>query len=84
MPGTGPAATAYALLLSYLCGKRGQSLFESSYCKLLDRMSSQLESNAHNASLRGWLSYRSAGGVMDLAFPDLLTDEEIALSYGQD
>jgi hypothetical protein len=84
MPGTGPAATAYAMLLSYLSGKRGQSLFESSYCKLLDRVSSQLESNAHNASLRGWLSYRSAGGVIDVAFPDLLTSEEIALSNGQD
>ena len=47
-------------------------------------MSSQLESNAHNASLRGWLSYRSAGGVIDVAFPDLLTSEEIALSNGQD
>jgi hypothetical protein len=82
-PSTGPAATAYALLLSYLSGKRGQALFESPYCKLLDRSSSYLESLAHNASLRGWMTYKSAGGVIEVSFPDLLTEEEISLTYGQ-
>jgi hypothetical protein len=83
-PSTGPAAVAYALLLSYMLGKRGQLLFETSVCQLLDRPSSYLQSLAHNASLRGWINYKSSGGVVDVSFPELLTEEEIALSNGQD
>jgi hypothetical protein len=83
-PSTGPAAAAYALLLSYLLGKRSQLLFESSLCRLLDRPSSYLKSLAHNASLRGWINYKAAGGVVEVSFPELLTEKEIALSHGQD
>ncbi len=83
-PNVGPAAAAYALLLSYLSGKRGPTMFESTYCKLLDRASSYLEQLAHNASLRGWINFKSAGGVLEIGFPDLLTEEEVNFSHGQD
>ena len=46
-PNIGPVAAAYALLLSYLSGKRGPTMFESTYCKLLDRTSPYLEQLAN-------------------------------------
>ena len=67
-----PAAVAYALLLGYLQGARGQALFETLWAKILDRPTSRLVELAATASQRGMLEFRTAGGVVEIGFRELL------------
>lgn len=73
-----PAATAYALLLGYLCGARGLALFESFWAQLLDAPLGELDGLAFAAGQRGWLDYRRIGDVMQIAFPKFLDSSEAA------
>jgi len=67
-----PAATAYALLLGYLCGARGLMLFETLWARLLDASSAEVDGLAFAASQRGWLTYRRIGDVVQIEFPALI------------
>ena len=69
---TGPASTAYALYLGYLCGQRGDALFDTTWTGILDRPMSALHEFAQEASARGWITYRSAGGITDVEFHSLI------------
>lgn len=74
-----PAPVAYALMLGYLQGKRGQALFETVWAKTLDRPMSQLVELAATASQVGMVEFRHAGGVMEIGFGHLLRpfDDEL-------
>lgn len=67
-----PAAVAYALMLGFLQGIRGKLLFETLWAKVLDRPTSHLLNVASDASQRGLLELRQAGGVVDVSFNALL------------
>jgi hypothetical protein len=67
-----PAVVAYALLLGYLEGARGEHLFETLWVQVLDQPKSHLFDVAAAASQRGMLEFRSAGGVMEITFHQLL------------
>lgn len=71
-----PSAVAMALLLSFVCGDRGQLLFESEYIKLLDCSASQCMELAETAASKGWINFKRVGSIMEVAFPRLLTPEE--------
>jgi hypothetical protein len=73
-----PAATAYALLLGYLCGARGLSLFESLWARLLDVPPVEMDGLAFATSQRGWLDYRRVGSVVQIDFLALLGTPEVA------
>jgi len=70
----GPASTAYALLLGYLCGARGEALFKTFWSSLTDAANARLHEHAIAAARLGWLEYRSAGAVTDVGFSYLLRD----------
>jgi hypothetical protein len=61
-----PAAVAYALLLRYLCDARGEALFETLWCRLLDAPVHGLHEQAVMAARLGWIEYRRAGQVTDV------------------
>ena len=65
---SGPSSVAYALYLSYLTGARGQALFESAWMEYLDLSSDMIHAFAFDASKRGWIDYRNAGGIVDVGF----------------
>ncbi|NLF02860.1 MAG: hypothetical protein GX601_18005 [Anaerolineales bacterium] len=69
-------ATAYALFLGYLCGARGESLFETLWCRLLDAPAHLLHSQAALGSRQGWLEYRHSGMVTDITFRHLSREED--------
>jgi len=71
-----PANAAFAIFIGYLEGKRAQRLFDTVWVKLLDRPLEHVVQLVVDASRRGLLVYKSAGGVIDILFPDLLTQEE--------
>lgn len=70
-----PAAVAYALLLGYLCGGRGEGLFDTLWSHLLDAQVHVLHEHACAAGQRGWIDYRRGGGVTEVAFKHLLRAE---------
>lgn len=69
-----PVVTAYALFLGYLNGERGEALFESPWCKVLDQPTHILRAQAEQASREGWLEYRFAGQVTEITFRHFLNE----------
>ncbi len=70
-----PPAVAYALLLGFLCGARGEALFGTPWCRLLDAPEHTLHDQAFMASQQGWLEYRQSGMVTEVSFQHLLRAE---------
>jgi hypothetical protein len=66
-----PESTAYALYLGYLCGGGGEVLFSTFWAQLLDAPAHALHEQAKIAAQRGWITYRSLGGVTEVEFPHL-------------
>jgi hypothetical protein len=73
-----PANASFALLLGYLGGARGALLFETYWTHILDAPDFEVKEHAKSASRRGLLTYRNAGGVIELGFSQVLTEEERA------
>ncbi len=79
-----PGSVSYGLLLGYLRGERGKSLFETEYMKLLDCPLGESIALAEVAALKGWIDFKRLGDVIEVLFPNLLTDEEMELIREQD
>lgn len=71
-----PSSAAYALLLGYLTGARGQGLFSTEYTKLLDCSKEQVIELAEQASRRGWITYKRVGNVIEVLFPSHINQQE--------
>jgi hypothetical protein len=67
-----PTTVAYAFLLGYLCGSKGEALFQTLWARLLDAPAHTLHDHAFNASQQGYLEYRHTGAVTDIGFNYLL------------
>jgi len=65
-----PVVLTYAVALGHFCGLRGKMLVHSPWTDLLDRKPAELLDLAFEASSRGWLNYKAAGGVVDITFPE--------------
>jgi len=78
-----PGAAAYALLLGYLTGARGEYLFNTEYARVLDCSYSELLDLAEEASRRGWIVLKHIGDVIEVQFPSLLTKEELEWVHEQ-
>ena len=70
-------SVSYALLLGYLTGVRGQSLFQTEYTKLLDCTFDKAIELAENASRKGWIVFKRVGDVSEVLFPNLINQEEM-------
>lgn len=75
-PNCTPENTAYALLLGYLSGVRGTLLFDTFWTKVLDAPDHEVHERAKAASRRSLLTYRNAGGVVEVDFSMILTADE--------
>jgi hypothetical protein len=76
-PKTTPGAVSFALLLSYLSGVRGESLYQAEYTKLLDCSVEQLIELSVEASRKGWIVLKRLGSVIEVLFPNLLSQQEM-------
>ncbi|MBI4317921.1 MAG: hypothetical protein HY675_05480 [Chloroflexi bacterium] len=72
-----PGAVAYALLLGYLAGVRGEQLFRTEYAKLLDCSYERAIELAEDASRRGWIVFKRVGNVIEVLFPNVLREHEM-------
>lgn len=78
-----PASTAYALYLGYLTGLRGEALFYSAFCQVLEEPPKELMDKGEAAARRGWIVMKRLGNIVEVAFPNLVTDEERRLLHEQ-
>ena len=76
-PKATPGAVSYALLLGYLLGVRGESLYKTEYVKLLDCSVEQSIELSAEASRKGWIVLKRLGSVIEVLFPNLLSDKEM-------
>jgi hypothetical protein len=72
-----PGAASLALLLGYVSGLRGESLFISDYTRLLDCSFERTIELAEAASRRGWISLKRVGQVIEVLFSNLITAQEM-------
>jgi hypothetical protein len=77
-------ATIYAMLAGYLAGLRGEMLIESIFGHLVAQESTVPKSHLAAGAGRGWLRYRSAGGVTEIDFSPMLTQQEREILHGTD
>jgi len=76
-PKATPGAVSYTLLLGYLSGVRGESLYNTEYATLLDCSMEQAIELSIEASRKGWIVLKRLGSVIEVLFPNLLTSEEM-------
>lgn len=74
-----PGGVSLALLLGYVNGLRGESLFKNDYAKMLDCSFERTIELAEDASRRGWISFKRVGQVVEVLFPNLITSQEMEL-----
>lgn len=72
-----PGAASLVLLLGYVSGLRGESLFKSDYTRMLDCSFERTLELAEDASRRGWISLKRVGQVVEVLFPNLITAQEM-------
>lgn len=77
-----PTSTAFALLLGYLLGARGGTLFETLFARVLDRNSNDLTFLAMDAKRQGFLDIKTGGGLMIVSFDAILSEQEKRLIHG--
>lgn len=77
-----PIVTTYALLLGYILGARGNGLFSTFWAKVLDTSTEELISLGTDAKRLGFLDLSQAGGVIEVSFSRLLTEDERHLIHG--
>lgn len=70
------ATVTYALVLGYLEGHRGQALFATSWIRVLGLPTTEIIVLVREAARRSWLDYRGVGSMIEIRFPQLLTEEE--------
>ena len=76
-----PYVAAYALILAYLTGARGNDLFTSGWIRILDA-ETNIQHLAADAKRLGLLDMQDAGGMLHFSFDRILTDEERELAHG--
>ena len=79
-----PSASAYAMLLGYLQGLRGQQLFSCSWVKVLDLDELEARERADDARRLGLIDIKQSGAMIDISFPKLLTVTEKEIIHGTD
>ena len=79
-----PAVVAFALLLGYVLGARGRVLFETLWAKVMDAGVDELIHLATDAKRMGYLTLKASGGVVEVSFSHLLTEDERRLIHGTD
>jgi len=72
-----PGTVSSALLLGYVSGLRGESLFKSDFTRMLDCSFEKTIELAEDASRRGWISLKRVGQVVEVLFPNLITAQEM-------
>ncbi|KJS33041.1 MAG: hypothetical protein VR64_03770 [Desulfatitalea sp. BRH_c12] len=72
-----PGSVSYALLLGYLKGVRGSTLFNTDLMKLLDCSFDKAVELAEEASRKGWIVFKRVGDIIEVLFPNMINEQEM-------
>lgn len=81
VPEPRPVSAAYAMLVGYLSGLRGEQLLNSPFAALVSSSRAQFDSSLALASAKGLISLKKAAGVVEFDFSHLLTPAELGLVH---
>jgi len=81
-PQVTPPVVAMSILLGTVAGAHGRDVFLSEYAALLDCPSSRISPLLQEAHRVGVMNFKQAGEIIELRFPDLLTEAEEARISG--
>ena len=70
-------SVSYALLIGYLNGERGMSLFQTEFTKLLDCTVEEAIELAQDATRKGWIVLKRIVDVIEVSFPKLINEQEL-------
>jgi hypothetical protein len=79
-----PTSAAYAFFLGFLQGIRGSYLFSCPWIKVLDLDELEARERADDAKRLGLLDIKQSGSLIDISFPQLLTELDKELLHGTD
>ena len=79
-----PISAVYAFLLGFLQGIRGPYLFNCAWIKMLDLDELEARERADDAKRLGLLDIKQSGSLIDISFPQLLTESDKELLHGTD
>lgn len=79
-----PIVITYALALGYILGARGNGLFTTLWAKVLDTSQEGMITLATDAKRLGFLDLSQSGGVVEVSFNRLFTEDERHLIHGTD
>jgi len=77
-----PGAIAYALFLAFALGLRGESLLRSQWMRILDVDLEEASAMAFDAKRLGFIDMVRGGGVTEISFSRILTEQEKELIHG--
>lgn len=77
-----PTSAAYALALGYMEGLRGEALLDTFWTSVFDIPPSEMIYHAMDAKRLGLVDINAAGGVTEISFMRLLTEEERRMIHG--
>ena len=75
-------ATTYAMFAGFLAGFRGEILVHSVFGRLAGVAPQQVISHLKDASRHGWVLLKHSGGVTEIDFSPLLSEQELSLLHG--
>jgi hypothetical protein len=74
-----PGSISYALLLGFLTGVRGESLFKTDFVDLLECSTGKAIELAEESSRKGWIVFKRIGTTIEVLFPNLINQKEIEM-----
>lgn len=81
-PSVGPTNIAFALFVAHLHGEDGSIALKSKWLKLLGINHDEIVALAHGAHSRGLIKFTHAGEVVEIRFPNWLTEHEKEVLHG--
>ena len=76
-------SVSYALLLGYLSENRGELLFKTDFINILDYSFQRILELAEESSRRGWMVLKRVGNVIEVSFPNIISQKEMEKIYEQ-
>ena len=76
------ASVTFALFLGYCTGSRGEPLFSTFWSRVFDVSSEELIYHAMDARKLGLLDITQSGGIMEISFLRILSEEERKIIHG--
>ncbi len=76
------ASCTFAMLIAYVMGKRGLGLMENPWVAVLDAHPEEIRELAADAKRLGLLTLKQAGDILDVSFPNLLSEKDKEMTNG--